>query len=84
MSIWIIRFANFAQWHAKDVAQRNALADVQVPERIKMDTPWLAQILVRAPGELRPGPLDGFGGEFLGSSPAIHDNGFTRRELADR
>ena len=84
MPVCIIGLADLAQWRAEEVTHRNALADVQIPKRIKMDAPRLAQILVRTFRELRPGPLGGFGDEFLCGSPAIHDGGFTQGKLADR
>ena len=38
---------NFFKWFLKQIANHKALADVKVSERVKMDTSWLAQILMR-------------------------------------
>ena len=47
---WQIFFSGFL----KQIANHKALADVKVSERVKMDTSWLAQILMRTGVQVPP------------------------------
>ena len=54
MLVGIVAFADFLQRRLKQVADHDALADVQIPQWIDMHAARIAQVFVGASCELRP------------------------------
>ncbi len=79
----MIGLTNLLERGLEEIAERDALADMQITERVEMDTPRLTQIFVRALIETLPGMPGRTRRQLDGCPPAIHDARDPLRELAN-
>ena len=68
-SVGIVSLADFLQRHLKQIADHDALTDVQIPERIDMHPAGITQVFIRTARELRPGICRAFMLSFSAARP---------------